>query len=251
MATEITAKNVRTLAPGGGVANFMGITGNSHKYFWLSTDLIALMLSREIKVYERLAPTEVQDTDEEGTPLWQWTSEETGGSGIVASDEEPVAGEDDIPEDAVIEPVMVMTEEGEVELTTENYDQDNGGEELDEDSDVVVIQDLEGERQAQHDAEKADYLTELGLIIKARQDAMAGGDEEEDVETGTEESPTLSGSSEDVTEGNEFDDTDTVVGGSGTDTVTVTGGSDTDTVVGGSGTDTVTVTGGDSLGGGE
>lgn len=137
MANEITAKNVRTLAPGGGVANFMGITGNSHRYFWLSTDLIKLMLDRGIRVFEENEDPEVK----------------------------------------------------EVELTLENYNQDTGGATLDEDSDIVVIQDLEGQRQAMYDAEKEEWLAEVGKNIKERQDAISNPDDEEEEEESGDGSP--------------------------------------------------------------
>ena len=48
----ITAKYVRTLAPGGAALNFVGITGNSHRYFPVSTTLIEKALRRGVKVYE-------------------------------------------------------------------------------------------------------------------------------------------------------------------------------------------------------
>lgn len=189
--STITAKNVRTLAFGGGVANFMGITGNSHKYFWLSTDLIKLMLDRHIKVYERLLPTEKQATNDDGELLWYYTDAD-GNVINVASGTEPVPGTGDIPADVTVYPVMVEVENGEVELNEENYESDNGGEELAADSDIVVIQDLEGQRQAEHDAEKAAYLEALGLEIKKKQDEMQKEDEEEEeVETGEPESPEL------------------------------------------------------------
>lgn len=187
--STITAKNVRTLAFGGGVANFMGITGNSHKYFWLSTDLIKLMLDRHIKVYERLLPTEEQAKNADGDLLWYYT--DTDGNVInVASGTEPVPGTGDIPADVTVYPVMVEVENGEVELDEDNYESDNGGEELAADSDIVVIQDLEGQRQAEHDAEKAAYLEALGLEIKKKQDEMQK-EEEEEVEPGEPESPEL------------------------------------------------------------
>ena len=201
MANEITAKNVRTLAPGGGVANFMGITGDSHKYFWLSTDLIKLMLDRHIRVFERLAPTEEQATNEDGELLWYYVDTETGGTVTIASDTEPVPGEGDIPAGVEINPVMVEVENGEVELTEENYTTDNGGETLEEDSDVVVIQDLEGQRQDQYDTEMEAWLEEIGKTIKDRQDAISGGDDEEEdpdsglgsgLGMGKPETPTLS-----------------------------------------------------------
>lgn len=193
--STITAKNVRTLAFGGGVANFMGITGNSHKYFWLSTNLIKLMLDRHIKVYERLLPTEEQATNDDGELLWYYTDEE-GNVINVASGEEPVPGEGDIPEDVTVYPVMVEIENGELELTEENYNTDVGGETLPEGSDIVVIQDLEGQRQAEHDAEKAAYLEALGLEIKKKQDEMQKDEEEEEVENGNPESPKLDDSSD-------------------------------------------------------
>ena len=189
--STITAKNVRTLAFGGGVANFMGITGNSHKYFWLSTDLIKLMLDRHIKVYERLLPTEEQAKNADGDLLWYYTDAD-GNVINVASGTEPVPGTGDVPADATVNPVMVTVETGEVELDEDNYESDNGGEELAADSDIVVIQDLEGQRQAEHDAEKAAYLEALGLEIKKKQDEMQKEDEEEEeVETGEPETPEL------------------------------------------------------------
>ena len=187
--STITAKNVRTLAFGGGVANFMGITGNSHKYFWLSTDLIKLMLDRHIKVYERLLPTEEQATNDDGELLWYYTDADDNVINV-ASGTEPVPGTGDVPVDATVNPVMVTVENGEVELDEDNYESDNGGEELAADSDIVVIQDLEGQRQAEHDAEKAAYLEALGLEIKKKQDEMQK-EEEEEVETGEPESPEL------------------------------------------------------------
>jgi hypothetical protein len=187
--STITAKNVRTFAFGGGVANFMGITGNSHKYFWLSTDLIKLMLDRHIKVYERLLPTEEQAKNADGDLLWYYTDAD-GNVINVASGTEPVPGTGDVPADATVNPVMVTVETGEVELDEDNYESDNGGEELAADSDIVVIQDLEGQRQAEHDAEKAAYLEALGLEIKKKQDEMQK-EEEEEVETGEPESPEL------------------------------------------------------------
>ena len=191
--STITAKNVRTLAFGGGVANFMGITGNSHKYFWLSTDLIKLMLDRHIKVYERLLPTEEQAKNAGGDLLWYYTDAD-GNVINVASGTEPVPGTGDVPADVTVNPVMVEVENGEVELDEDNYESDNGGEELAADSDIVVIQDLEGQRQAEHDAEKAAYLEALGLEIKKKQDEMQKDDEEEEeVETGDPESPKLDG----------------------------------------------------------
>ena len=189
--STITAKNVRTLAFGGGVANFMGITGNSHKYFWLSTDLIKLMLDRHIKVYERLLPTEEQAKNADGDLLWYYTDAD-GNVINVASGTEPVPGTGDVPADVTVNPVMVTVENGEVELDEDNYESDNGGEELAADSDIVVIQDLEGQRQAEHDAEKAAYLEALGLEIKKKQDEMQKDDEEEEeVETGEPETPEL------------------------------------------------------------
>lgn len=189
--STITAKNVRTLAFGGGVANFMGITGNSHKYFWLSTDLIKLMLDRHIKVYERLLPTEEQAKNADGDLLWYYTDADDNVINV-ASGTEPVPGTGDIPADVTVNPVMVEVENGEVELDEDNYESDNGGEELAADSDIVVIQDLEGQRQAEHDAEKAAYLEALGLEIKKKQDEMQKDDEEEEeVETGEPESPEL------------------------------------------------------------
>jgi hypothetical protein len=187
--STITAKNVRTLAFGGGVANFMGITGNSHKYFWLSTDLIKLMLDRHIKVYERLLPTEEQAKNADGDLLWYYTDAD-GNVINVASGTEPVPGTGDVPADVTVNPVMVTVETGEVELDEDNYESDNGGEELAADSDIVVIQDLEGQRQAEHDAEKAAYLEALGLEIKKKQDEMQK-EEEEEVETGEPETPEL------------------------------------------------------------
>lgn len=187
--STITAKNVRTLAFGGGVANFMGITGNSHKYFWLSTDLIKLMLDRHIKVYERLLPTEEQAKNADGDLLWYYTDADDNVINV-ASGTEPVPGTGDIPADVTVNPVMVEVENGEVELNEDNYESDNGGEELAADSDIVVIQDLEGQRQAEHDAEKAAYLEALGLEIKKKQDEMQK-EEEEEVETGEPESPEL------------------------------------------------------------
>ena len=189
--STITAKNVRTLAFGGGVANFMGITGNSHKYFWLSTDLIKLMLDRHIKVYERLLPTEEQAKNADGDLLWYYTDAD-GNVINVASGTEPVPGTGDVPAGVTVNPVMVTVETGEVELDEDNYESDNGGEELAADSDIVVIQDLEGQRQAEHDAEKAAYLEALGLEIKKKQDEMQKDDEEEEeVETGEPETPEL------------------------------------------------------------
>lgn len=187
--STITAKNVRTLAFGGGVANFMGITGNSHKYFWLSTDLIKLMLDRHIKVYERILPTEEQAKNADGDLLWYYTDADDNVINV-ASGTEPVPGTGDIPADATVNPVMVEVENGEVELDEDNYESDNGGEELAADSDIVVIQDLEGQRQAEHDAEKAAYLEALGLEIKKKQDEMQ---KEEEVENGEPESPALEG----------------------------------------------------------
>ena len=201
MANEITAKNVRTLAPGGGVANFMGITGDSHKYFWLSTDLIKLMLDRHIRVFERLLPTEEQATNDDGEKMWYYIDPDTGATISIASEDEPVPGEGDIPDGVEIEPVMVTVENGEVELDEDNYTTDNGGETLEEGSDIVVIQDLEGQRQDQYDAEMEAWLEEIGKTIKERQDAISGdGDEEEDPDSGlgsglgmgTPETPTLS-----------------------------------------------------------
>lgn len=51
---SVTAKFVRTLAPAGSTANFTAITGNSHRYFWLSTELIKSMLKKDVRAFERL-----------------------------------------------------------------------------------------------------------------------------------------------------------------------------------------------------
>lgn len=58
---EITAKFVRTLAPGGATLNFTGITGNSHKAVAMPLTLIKKALDRGVKVYELI---EVKDEDE-------------------------------------------------------------------------------------------------------------------------------------------------------------------------------------------
>lgn len=52
---DIKAKIVRTLAPAGVAANFMGITGNSHHYYPVEITLIEKMIKRGVLVYELLA----------------------------------------------------------------------------------------------------------------------------------------------------------------------------------------------------
>ena len=59
---KITAKFVRTLAPGGATLNFTGITGNSHKAVAMPLTLIKKALDRGVKVYELI---EIKDEDNE------------------------------------------------------------------------------------------------------------------------------------------------------------------------------------------
>lgn len=57
-------------------------------------------------------------------------------------------------------------------LTMENYDQDNGGEEIPEGANIVP--DIELEVKTRHDQERQDFLTNKGLEIKERQEKQAG-----------------------------------------------------------------------------
>lgn len=67
---SVTAKFVRTLAPAGSTVNFTAITGNSHRYFWISTELIKSMLEKDIRVFERL-----KENTEEGVKDTELTLE--------------------------------------------------------------------------------------------------------------------------------------------------------------------------------
>lgn len=50
----VDAKYVRVLSPAGKTVNFTAITGNSHRYYWLTSDLIKTMLDKKIRVFEKL-----------------------------------------------------------------------------------------------------------------------------------------------------------------------------------------------------
>ena len=82
---EIKAKKVRLLAPGGGVLNFVGVTGNSHFAYPVSTTLIKTALERKIRVFETLAtPAEDGSTEVELT-LENYASD-NGGATVAETD---------------------------------------------------------------------------------------------------------------------------------------------------------------------
>lgn len=82
---EIKAKKVRLLAPGGGVLNFVGVTGNSHFAYPVSTTLIKTALERKIRVFETLAtPAEDGSTEVELT-LENYASD-NGGAVVAETD---------------------------------------------------------------------------------------------------------------------------------------------------------------------
>lgn len=110
------AKYVRTLAPAGGVINFISITGNSHRYFWIASSAIKLMLDRGIKVFEKL-----KKADKDGNT--------------------------------------------EIELTLENYNTNNSGEEFDETAGYIVVKNLEEERANELKKLQEEFLEEMGLKI--------------------------------------------------------------------------------------
>lgn len=63
VADSIQFKWVRILAPAGCCLNFMGITGNTHKYFALPVSMIKTAIERGAKVYE-LKIDEEKDEEE-------------------------------------------------------------------------------------------------------------------------------------------------------------------------------------------
>ena len=122
------AKLVRTYAKAGQVANFVAITGNSHRYQWMSISIIKQMLERGIRVYEKL---------EEGFELEDGSTE--------------------------IE-LTLGNENAGVEA---NYNVDNGGEPFDaNDKSIVVVQNLEEQRIEELNLIKEEQLAELGMKIK-------------------------------------------------------------------------------------
>lgn len=85
---EITAKFVRTLAPGGATLNFTGITGNSHKAVAMPLTLIKKALDRGVKVYE-LIENKDDDGNVTGYDEVELTAEnydaDNGGKAVTAS----------------------------------------------------------------------------------------------------------------------------------------------------------------------
>ena len=95
-------------------------------------------------------------------------------------------------------PATKDTDATELLLTLENYDQDNGGEEVPEDANIIP--DLELEVETRHAAERQEWLTNKGLEIKDRQDTLSKEflgitDEEDSTDdtTTTDPESTLSG----------------------------------------------------------
>lgn len=75
---DIDAKYVRTLAPAGSTANFTSIAGNSHRYFWLSIDLIEALLEQGIKVFEKLKVQDANGNSEIELTLQNFNSNNNG-----------------------------------------------------------------------------------------------------------------------------------------------------------------------------
>ena len=75
---DIKAKKVRLLAPGGGVLNFVGVTGNSHFAYPVSTTLIKTALERNIKVFEELATPAADGSTEVELTLENYAADNGG-----------------------------------------------------------------------------------------------------------------------------------------------------------------------------
>ena len=130
----VDAKLVRTYAKAGQVANFVAITGNNHRYQWMSISIIKQMLERGVRVYEKL---------EDGIEL------EDGSTEI-----ELTLGD----EDAGI---------------AANYDADTGGVPFDaEDKSIVVVQNLEEQRIEELNTIKEQHLADIGMKIKEHMDEV-------------------------------------------------------------------------------
>ena len=88
-------------------------------------------------------------------------------------------------------------------LTNENYDQDNGGAEVAEEANIIP--DIELEVEQRHATERAAWLEEKGLEIKARQEAIAkeflgiAEEEEENIDDTSDDSDDTSDDSENET----------------------------------------------------
>ena len=86
---EITAKFVRTLAPGGATLNFTGNTGDSHRAVAMPLSLIEKALKRNIKVYELI---EIKDEETEEVTGYKYKeltlenyTEDNGGKAVTES----------------------------------------------------------------------------------------------------------------------------------------------------------------------
>ena len=119
----IRAKYVRLESPAGTVANFQGITGKNHKLVWISMDLIKVLLDKGVKVYEFIPGESTED-----------------------------------PETHVI----TTTENSEILLTLENYEDSNGGKEFTEND--VIVTDLEKERNV-----KLKEIEENNLNLRVKE----------------------------------------------------------------------------------
>lgn len=74
----VNAKYVRVVADAGMTANFMSIAGNSHRYHWLSSELIKAMLDKGINVYEKLAEPAEDGSIEVELTEENYTSDNSG-----------------------------------------------------------------------------------------------------------------------------------------------------------------------------
>ena len=121
-------KYVRVVGRAGNSVNFRGITGDTYRYIWLDEGLIEELIEKGHRVYEKILPSNEDNTGSETT----------------------------------------KTESTELLLTLENYNTENGGEVLSSDTVVSVVSNLEKERYERLKAIEEQNLLEIGKAIQKK-----------------------------------------------------------------------------------